>query len=295
MQLSEAVRWYRRAADQGEANAEYGLAFMYHEGKGVSRDDAEAARWYRKAAEQGDEKAQCSLAASYAEGKGVPQDYAESVRWYRKAGDQGDSAAQSYLAYVYLQGQGVPKDYAEAARWYLKAAEKGDATAQYGIGYMYRNGSGVPRDYAEAYRWLGKAADQGEANALSVVGYSKTTWKLRYLTPLIVFLGGLLFLLDFLRPGQSLRDWRQIAKTLFGVSNICWVGLTLLGLAHMELRYTACSNALSSAKGMFEGISVALCICLVLTMKKTGGGGTPIEAGAESAALGGSRGESDKV
>ena len=57
----EAVRWYRRAAEQGIARAQFNLGLMYVKGQGVPQDDGEAARWYRKAAEQGDPDAQNNL------------------------------------------------------------------------------------------------------------------------------------------------------------------------------------------------------------------------------------------
>jgi Sel1 repeat len=70
---------------------------MYYQGKGVPRDYPEAVRWYRKAADQGYAKAQYDLGNMYSQGKGVPQDYAEAARWYRKAADQGDTRAQRIL------------------------------------------------------------------------------------------------------------------------------------------------------------------------------------------------------
>ena len=45
-------------------------------GQGVPQDYAEAVTWYRKAAEQGDADAQYNLGVMYAKGQGVPQDYA---------------------------------------------------------------------------------------------------------------------------------------------------------------------------------------------------------------------------
>ena len=69
--LSEAVRWYRKAAEQGIAQAQYNLGVCYEFGKGVSKDQAEAVRWYRKAAEQGDARAQCNLGYCYNNGVGL--------------------------------------------------------------------------------------------------------------------------------------------------------------------------------------------------------------------------------
>ena len=58
---------------------------MYAKGRGVPQDDAEAAAWYRRAAEQGDADAQFGLGAMYAEGRGVPQDDPEAHTWLNLA------------------------------------------------------------------------------------------------------------------------------------------------------------------------------------------------------------------
>ena len=52
LQWSEAVRWYRLAADQGHAGAQQNLGVTYSDGRGVSKNDTEAVRWYRLAADQ---------------------------------------------------------------------------------------------------------------------------------------------------------------------------------------------------------------------------------------------------
>lgn len=49
----EVVKKYRKAAERGDAEAQYRLGSCYREGFGVQQDDAEATKWYRKAAEQG--------------------------------------------------------------------------------------------------------------------------------------------------------------------------------------------------------------------------------------------------
>ena len=62
---------------------------MYRNGEGVPQDYAEAVKWYRLAAEQGDADAQYNLGLMYDNGNGVPQDYKEAVKWYRLAAEQG--------------------------------------------------------------------------------------------------------------------------------------------------------------------------------------------------------------
>jgi TPR repeat protein len=76
-------------------------------GEGVTRDYAEALKWYRKAAEQGEANAQSNLGVMYHEGEGTARDYAEAVKWWRKAAEQGHADAQNNLGVMYAAGSGV--------------------------------------------------------------------------------------------------------------------------------------------------------------------------------------------
>ena len=61
---------------------------VYALGRGWRRT-TEAVAWYRKAAEQGLPDAQCYLGIMYGAGRGVPQDYGQAVFWFQKAAAQG--------------------------------------------------------------------------------------------------------------------------------------------------------------------------------------------------------------
>lgn len=63
----------------------------------------------RKAAEEGDAQAQSYLGVSLQNGQGVAQDTRKQYRWFRKAADQNDPVAQCYLGFCFLTGQGVPE------------------------------------------------------------------------------------------------------------------------------------------------------------------------------------------
>ena len=147
----EAVRWYRKAAELGNTDAQFNLGLMYTKGQGVVQDDMEAARWYRKAAEQGNASAQVNLGWVYENGRGVAKSDVEAVRWYRKAAEQGEAYAQRSLGLMYADGRGVLKDDVEAVRWYRKAAEQGDADARNALDLMHKRGYGVEKkDVVEA-------------------------------------------------------------------------------------------------------------------------------------------------
>ena len=79
------MKWFRKAAEKGVANAQYDLGTMYVIGQGVSQNYQEAESWFRKAAEKGDARAQIKLGRMYAEGQGVSQDYVQAHKWINLA------------------------------------------------------------------------------------------------------------------------------------------------------------------------------------------------------------------
>lgn len=137
----------------------------YYGRNGVNQDYTEAFRYYRLAAEQGDARAQNWLGYCYHYGKGVTQDYTEAFRYYRLAAEQGLKEAQNNLGYCYQYGQGVKQDCSEAFRYYSLAAEQGLAGAQNNLGYCYEEGKGVEKNLDEAIRLYKLAAKGGSENA----------------------------------------------------------------------------------------------------------------------------------
>lgn len=61
----------------------------------------------RKAAAQGDAQAQAELGFIYAHGIGVKQDHAEALNWFHKAAAQGHAGAEAFLGAMYCSGLGV--------------------------------------------------------------------------------------------------------------------------------------------------------------------------------------------
>ena len=172
---TEAVKWFRIAAEQGYALAQYFLGICYSDGKGVPEDDVEAAKWCHQAAQNGNADAQHNISNCYFKGLGVPQDFVEAAKWDKKAAEQGHIAAQLTLGISYYLGEGVPQDYAESVKWYRKAAEQGNSNAEYRLGRCYDDGTGVPKNIVEAFKWYHKAAEQGFNAAQFMIGHCLMT------------------------------------------------------------------------------------------------------------------------
>lgn len=134
----EAVAYYRKAAEQGDPEGEFGLGSMYAAGEGVKRDPAEARKWITRAAEKGHATAINSLAEAYIKGGlGIDEtqrNSADALRWVRRAADSGNVPAMGQLAVAYRNGAyglAVDLKQAEALDAKVRAArgvvEKGAA------------------------------------------------------------------------------------------------------------------------------------------------------------------------
>lgn len=184
---AQAVALVRRAAESGSADGMFNMGILYEKGVGVSLDMAEAQRWYRLAADQKDTSAMARLGLIHADGiNGVAKNDQEAVLWMarsvapmlkiantmsgvtalvlglndpkRRASLASFAATNPKIALdlgIYLADPRNPQRQPnEALRLLQIAADAGIPAAFMRIGVMYAEGDGVPQDNQEAIRWL---------------------------------------------------------------------------------------------------------------------------------------------
>jgi TonB family protein len=94
---TQAIEICRKDAWQGHADTQLLLGHLLSGGRGILPVNvAEAATWYRKAAEQGRADAQVDVGIAYENGAGVPKDLSQALSWYRKAAEQGNETGLQY-------------------------------------------------------------------------------------------------------------------------------------------------------------------------------------------------------
>ncbi len=175
-------------ANEGDADAQYGVGIKYLKGLGVKQDRKEAMQWLERAAtsghegaqdkllrlqdqqkqfekllgkaEAGDLKAQYEVGIMYLKGKGVETDGRKARLWIGKAADRGANKAVTRLGILYYKGEGGAKDYRQALKLF-KGVSSDSVLAQYYLGEMYAGGKGVDRNYSTAIEWYQKAVDGG--------------------------------------------------------------------------------------------------------------------------------------
>ena len=163
-----ALQYYTQAADQHEdITAIKQVALMYEQGYGTSVNDGRAAKWYWRAAERGDKEAQAALGRLFAEGRGVPQDGQQQLYWSKLAAEQGDENAQVALAKLYLEGREIAQNHAEAFTLFNKAAQNGNPEAQKALGDLYSSDNdAVAQNREAAINWYQQAARNNQPDAL---------------------------------------------------------------------------------------------------------------------------------
>ena len=189
----------KKEAEEGNTQSQADLGACYDMGSGIKRDIPEAVKWYKSAAANGNAKAQFRLAHIFscsAEACSNPEcqkcpikiDLKESLMWLTKASEGGlldaqlalgeyyseygpnrnDEKAKVWLKLAASKGSNKGKELLELvsgpgrksfSKEVLASAENGSSEDQFSIAFCYLNGEGVKKDPLEAKKWFIKVAE----------------------------------------------------------------------------------------------------------------------------------------
>lgn len=159
----KAVNWFELAARGGHAEAQYRLSLVYMNGL----DIWPAAAWL---AESANEKARANVQLLFPEGARIAPQPERAFILAEAAAVQGHAAAQAHLGMLTLRGVGCVQDFAAAAVWFERAAAKGDAGGNLGLGLLLEHGLGRAADPLEAAIHYSRAATAGNDAASTALG-----------------------------------------------------------------------------------------------------------------------------
>jgi len=149
--IVNAMNWYRKAAELGNAEAQTRLAYLLDN----AEENKEAIEWYQKAVEQGYPDAMYGLAGMYAAGEGTPKSEAKAFDLFSQAANNGHAPSIRILAVTYEEGNlGQPIDYELAVQWLQTGVSAGDTWSIFRLARAYERGE------------LGQRIDKQKAKAL---------------------------------------------------------------------------------------------------------------------------------
>lgn len=151
---SGAIAALRDLATAGDAESQHVFAVIHARGMTGEVDVRVANFWWRRAAGQGFARAQYSYGESLRQGRGIALDSKEAIRWMTLAAEQGHPIAQYNIGFAHTVGFGAPLDFAVAQRWFEKSARAGHVLARAGLVRLYADESRAFYDPQEALVWL---------------------------------------------------------------------------------------------------------------------------------------------
>lgn len=125
-QNAEELKELKAKAEAGSSQAQAALGDYYanvYEDAKRKADYAQAVTWYEKAAEQGEAYSQVALAHLYYEGTAVSKNLAKAFKWAEVSAKAGINDTQVLLAFMYKNGEGVAKNAQKAYMWFYTSLE----------------------------------------------------------------------------------------------------------------------------------------------------------------------------
>lgn len=165
----KAVELYTKAAEAGDAQAQFDLGVCYRQGEGVEADIDKAIELYQKAIEQGHGGAMTNMGVLYDNAIGVDENPVKALEYYKMAAEAGHPDGQCCAGIMYYNGRGTEQNYEEAVKWFTKAAEQGEPDSMYHLALCYIEGHGVEKNNEKAVEYLRLSAKQNWQPALKLL------------------------------------------------------------------------------------------------------------------------------
>jgi len=151
---ADAVRRMKEEKGNLESEALEKIGDMYQKGDDLPQNLSQAIKWYRKAAENGAEAMQVKLASLILQSQTGTSKYAEVQGLCEKAATRHYGPGAACMGALYFDGLGVERNLPMAAKWFREAASLGNALALLRLGQMYWKGEGVKQDKTAAYEFI---------------------------------------------------------------------------------------------------------------------------------------------
>lgn len=186
-------RYFEAAAEQGNADAMYGLGKLYLKKEYSRFDPIRAIEYLEQSAEKDHAFAKYQLGKLLCEGTICDKDIARGLTLLEELGEKGISVASYLAGKVYLREKDR-QDIKKAISHFKAAAEDGNSYAEYQLGKIYYFGTGVRPDAEKGLDYLKASADHGNAYAaelLRSIQYQQTRGVVMAANSLLAQLGRL--------------------------------------------------------------------------------------------------------
>jgi len=181
LDVSQKYFYAKRAAERGNARAQFDLGLMYANGNGVEKNEALALMWFNRASQNNFAKAlnlqkvavtNETVQNNFHKTLTVPRvsainETSQKFKFAYAAAKRGDARAQFDLGMMYQKGDGVSKNEQLAFNYFHKAARNNSVEAKFQMGLNFAKGRGVRKQAQLAKYWFKLAAKAGHPQAMA--------------------------------------------------------------------------------------------------------------------------------
>jgi len=167
--VAQKYFYAKRAAERGNARAQFDLGLMYANGDGVEKNEALALMWFNRAAQNNFSKALNVTKVA------TVNETSQKFKFAQEAAKRGDARAQFDLAMMYKNGEGVTRNERLAFNYFHKAARKNHSEAKFQMGLCFAEGKGVKKQSQLARYWFKLAAKAGHSKAMAYLASVERT------------------------------------------------------------------------------------------------------------------------
>lgn len=128
--IKRAYESFQKCAEAEYHPGEYQFAYMIENGIGCQKDVDKAIKYYKRAADGGEAKAMFNLGLIYDKNKKY-HNTEQAIKYYQEAADKGIKEAFFNLGMIYKDGEDIEKDITKAKEYLATAADKGVVNAQF--------------------------------------------------------------------------------------------------------------------------------------------------------------------
>lgn len=168
--LEKAIYWYTKAGNQGHADANFQLAYIYMKRNEVSKGFERL----EMAARSGHLNAKYQLATAHYSGEGgIDQDLPRAFESFKEIAESGHRGARFMVALMQYHGQGIGQDLEKAFQGFKSLAAEGDMNSTFMVASMRYHGQGTVRDPKKAFKEFELLAARGDVRGLINIAWMR--------------------------------------------------------------------------------------------------------------------------
>jgi len=159
----EALPVLKKAAELGNAEAQYNLGYFLQSGTAGEKNEKEAIEWYKKSSNNGFNNGHYAMMMAYGNGEGIEQNSEKAFEYALKCANNDDPTCVWNVVECYVTGKGVQQSISKFKEWIQRLAKLQNpenltqsgyiTSARLELAHFHKDGKYFAKDLYQSYLW----------------------------------------------------------------------------------------------------------------------------------------------